>query len=76
MSKDANEVLSALLDNASADEIDGDIRYFSIDLGSAYCYITARLIKKAAWETVNDNPVKISSGVWEVISYDIDEIWA
>ena len=76
MSKDANEVLSVLLDNACAEEIDGDIRYFAVDLHSVHFYITARLIKKAVWETVNDNPVKISSGVWDILSYDIDEIWA
>ena len=76
MSKDANEVLSAMLDNACPDEVEGDIRHFSVDLHCVPFNITARLIKEAVWETVDGNPVKTSGSIWEVISYDINELWA
>jgi hypothetical protein len=76
MSKDANEVLSVLLDNSCPEEIEGDIRHFSIDLHCVTFHVTARRIQEAVWETVNDNPVKVSAGIWEVISYDINEAWA
>lgn len=71
---DANEVLTAMLDNACPEEVNGDIRSFSIDLHCVSFQITARLIKEAVWETVQGNPVKISGSVWEILSYDINKL--